>query len=64
MRGSVTAQECPKSFVKPESIERVERYFASKHFGAELPEDISARDADAFLALEQEWKAEQTNGQQ
>src|SRR5450755_3612483 len=39
IRGSVTAEECPKSFVAPESIERVERFFARKHFGVGRPED-------------------------
>jgi hypothetical protein len=64
MRGNVTAQECPKSFVTPESIERVEQFFALKHFGARMAEDIGARDADAFLVLEQEWTTEKTNAQQ
>ena len=64
MRGNVTAQECPKSLVTPESVERVERFFAFKHFGAGPVGDVGARDADAFLILEQEWKTEQANGQQ
>jgi hypothetical protein len=64
MRGNVTAQECPKSFVTPESIERVEHFFAFKHFGTRTAEDIGARDADAFLVLEQEWTTEKTNAQQ
>jgi hypothetical protein len=64
MRGSVTALECPKSLVKPESIELVERFFAHRHFGAGRPEEISARDADACLALEQELQTEQAHGQQ
>jgi hypothetical protein len=63
MRGNVMAQECPKSLVRAESIERVERFFATKHFGTGQ-EDISARDADAFLTLEQELQMEQANGQQ
>jgi hypothetical protein len=64
MRGNVTAQECPKSFVTPESIERVERFFASKYFGARAAEDVDARDGDAVLVLEQEWTTEKTNAQQ
>jgi hypothetical protein len=64
MRGNVTAQECPKSFVTPQSIECVETFFASKYFGAPMAEDIDARDADAFLVLEQEWTTEKTNAQQ
>jgi hypothetical protein len=64
MRGNVTARECPKSFVTSESIEQVERFFASKYFGAPTAEDVGARDADAFLVLEQEWTTEKTNAQQ
>ena len=64
IRGNAAAVECPKSLVTPQSIERVERFFARKHFGAGPPDDVGARDADAFLALEQEWQKEQTNGQQ
>jgi hypothetical protein len=62
MRASTTTQECPRSYVKAESIARVERFFANKHFGVPLG-DITARDADAFLALEYEWEAEKSNGQ-
>ncbi len=64
LRGNVTAEECPKSLVTAESIERVERFFARKHFGIRRPGQVWARDADAFLALEQEWQKEQSNGQQ
>jgi hypothetical protein len=64
MRGNVTAQECPKSFVTPESIERVEHFFASKYFGGRTTDDVGAREADAFLVLEQEWTTEKTNAQQ
>jgi hypothetical protein len=64
MRGNVVLQECPKSHVTPESIESVERFFAGKHFGLGRTGDVWARDADAFLALEQEWQREQIDGQQ
>jgi len=50
--------------VTPESIERVERFFALKHFGWKSTEEVGAREADAFLELEQEWQKEQANGQQ
>lgn len=63
IRGEATAEECPKSAVLPESIERVERFFARKHFGVRASVEISARDADAFLVLEQEWQKEQADGQ-
>ena len=64
MRGNVTAHECPKSLVTPDSIKRVEHFFASKYFGAQTSKEPSARDADAFMVLEQEWTTEKTNAQQ
>ena len=63
-RKQTQSDECPKSLVTPESVERVERFFARKHFGVRRPGQVWARDADAFLALEQEWQREQLNGQQ
>ena len=64
IRGNVAAEECPKSLVTAESIERVEHFFVRKHFGVRRPGQVRARDADAFLVLEQEWQKEQSNGQQ
>ncbi len=63
MRGRVAAEECPKSLVTPESVAQVERFFVRKHFGAAVGEVMSARDADAFLALQQELQRELANGQ-
>ena len=62
LRGKIATFECPKSFVTPNSIEIVERFFARKQFGGEVAGELSARDADAFLALEQEWQTERVNG--
>ena len=42
-----------------ESIELLERFFASKTWGLKNP---TAREADAFLALEGELRAEGMNG--
>jgi hypothetical protein len=63
LRGKVASFECPKSFITPASIETVERFFARKQFGASSAGEVSAREADAFFALEQEWQMEQANGQ-
>lgn len=59
-RGRVTIEECPRSYVTPASIELVEKYFAWKTVGME---EIRAREAEAFVILEQEWRAEQSHGQ-
>ncbi len=58
MRGAASASECPKSLVTPESIEMLEKFFASKAWGW----DPTAREADGFWVLEQELRAEGTNG--
>jgi hypothetical protein len=47
--------------VTPASIELVEKFFASKVTGMDEP---TAREVDAFVILEKEWRAEQVNGQQ
>jgi hypothetical protein len=64
LRGGVVSTECPKSFITPESTAMVERFFAKKQFGAMPGEELTARDAEAFVILEKEWQMEQRNGQQ
>ena len=58
-RGMVSTTECPKSLVTAGSIELLEKFFASRAWGWK---DSTAREADAFLALEQELRAEGSNG--
>jgi hypothetical protein len=58
-RGRASTEECPKSLITAESIELLERFLASKAWGWKDP---TAREADAFLALEQELRAEGLNG--
>ena len=58
-RGPASTDECPKSLMTAESIELLERYFAWKTWGCK---DLTAREADAFLALERELRAEGMNG--
>ena len=61
-RGRVVAEECPKSLVSAESIELLEKFFARRAFGAGGWPDPTAREADAFLTLEAEIRAEVGNG--
>lgn len=63
VRGRAGAEECPKSLITPESTELVERFFAWKFSAARDAMQLKAREADAFLILEKEWRAEQSNGQ-
>jgi hypothetical protein len=55
-RGRVAAEECPKSLVTPRSLEWIEKFFSWKFAGGSAFEDMPARDADAFLILEREWR--------
>ena len=58
MRGRVSAEECPKSLVTPASVELLEKYFGWKFAGGGPVVDLPAKDADAFLILEGEWREE------
>ncbi|HEY7338471.1 MAG TPA: hypothetical protein VH639_26530 [Bryobacteraceae bacterium] len=62
-RGRASAEECPKSLVTAASVELVERFFAWKFAAGRDAMELTAREADAFLILEKEWRAEQANGQ-
>lgn len=55
-RGRVGAEECPKSLVTPLSLEWVEKFLTWKFAGLRDVNELSARDADAFLTLEREWR--------
>ena len=55
-RGRVGTEECPKSLVTPRSLEWVEKFLLWKFSGGGLDE-MAARDADAFLILEKEWRS-------
>ena len=59
-RGRVATEECPKSLVTPQSLEWVERFLTWKLAGASVNE-LRAREADAFLTLEREWRDGQQN---
>jgi hypothetical protein len=55
-RGRAGIEECPKSYVTPQSLEWIERFFTWKFGGAGAIDEMPARDADAFLILESEWR--------
>jgi hypothetical protein len=52
--------------VTPASIEFLESFFAWKAVGKQelTGSELTAREAEAFVVLEREWRMEQTNGQQ
>jgi hypothetical protein len=61
-RGRASAEECPKSLMTPRSVGWLEHFFAWKFSGGGDLRGLPARDADAFLTLEKEWR-EASNGE-
>ena len=57
-RGRVSSEECPKSLVTPGSVELLEKFLGWKFAGGGSLNEVPAKDADAFLILEGEWRAE------
>ena len=58
MRGRVSSEECPKSLVTPASVELLEKFFGWKFAGGGSLDELPAKEADAFLILEGEWRGE------
>ena len=54
VHGTVGVQECPVSYVRPESLELVERFAVWKASGSGGWAEMNARVADAFQMLEEE----------
>jgi len=54
----VSSEECPKSLVTPASVELLEKFFGWKFAGGGSVMELPAKEADAFLILEGEWRAE------
>jgi len=63
-RGRASTEECPRSWVTPESIGWVEWFFASKSFGTGELAALPAKEADAMLTLEKEWREAKNDDQQ
>jgi hypothetical protein len=75
-RNGAAAEECPTSLVTPASIEFLEKFFAWKTVGVikvtagestagELTtQGLTAREAEAFVMLEREWRMERADGRQ
>ena len=61
-RGRVSSEECPKSLVTPASIELLEQFFGWKFAGGGTLNELRAKEGDAFLILEAEWRAEEDHG--
>jgi len=61
-RKQVSTDVCPKSLITGESISFIEDFLARKRLGLAVTEEISARKAEAFLSLEEQWELEGLSG--
>ena len=63
-RGRTSLDECPTSAIRPESVEWVEKFLMWKLAGGGDLLAMAARDAEAYVTLEKEWReARNGNGQ-
>jgi hypothetical protein len=61
-RKSASTHSCPRSFVTAQSMAWLEEFLVRRRLGQRWPEELGAREAEAFLILEAEWQAELQNG--
>ncbi len=62
-RKGVALQTCPRSYISAQSEGWLEAFFAFRQFGGVGVSELGARDAEAFLILEQELAKERSDGQ-
>jgi len=63
-RNNVAVDECPKSFITAQSLTWLEEFFIMRQFWQPQLYDLPARQADAFLILENERKSEAHHGRE
>ncbi|HTT18504.1 MAG TPA: hypothetical protein VMG82_06145 [Candidatus Sulfotelmatobacter sp.] len=61
-RGPIATDECPTSLITAQSIGWVEEFCTWRRLGLALPFDVNARQAEAFLILEEQLELEKQNG--
>ena len=57
----VASVECPTSYITAESTAWLDRYWVWKALGGIVAEESNAREVDAMITLEAEWREEQRN---
>ena len=63
-RRRVAAEQCPTSLVTAQSLAFIEQFYVWRKLGPKYPGELSAREVEAFLILEQEALAEESDGKQ
>jgi hypothetical protein len=62
VRGQVSTDVCPTSFITAQSIGWIEEFLARKWLRLGLPAELNMRQAEAFLILEQHFALENIGG--
>ena len=62
-RGGIALTECPKPVITPESGALVEEYLVWKRLGPAAVGELSARQAEAFVVLENAMEREKNHGE-
>jgi hypothetical protein len=62
VRDRKVTEECPKSLITGESVELIERFFLWKFSGGRDLDQFTAREADAIVMLDAEYRAEVESG--
>jgi hypothetical protein len=60
-RGAVVSARCPKSIITAESLLFLEQFRWWKELGGNVS-SIEAKNAEALVLLEREWRTEMQNG--
>lgn len=63
LRGGVASEECPVSSITPQSLYYLERFSIRQTFGIGCIDELPAKEVEALMILEAQWKAEAENGQ-
>ena len=61
-RGAIATDECPTSLITGQSIGWVEEFIVWRRLRPSLPCDLNARQAEAFLILEEQLELEKQSG--
>ena len=64
VRKHVAIDSCPKSYISADSQSLVEEFWVRRKLGRLRIEELTARQAEAFMILEQELTQENRDGQQ
>ena len=63
-RRRVSTDRCPTSVVSAQSLTWIEQFYVWRKLGPSYPGELSAREVEAFLILEREARAEESDGRQ